>query len=223
MSLTRVLPVLLASLLGCGWLSPPRGDEVSEFPTTASGAKLALVLTGNDRLTADVRDLAERLARMGTPAIQIARGWGATSPESAGASAAQLARDHLARWHRERVLLIGLGDGAGITPFVANRLDTELLARVDAIVLYGLAPRASFRSRWNARLTGKAHPTDPPVLPELERLRGVPIVCLYDRGDVGSFCPSLEAGLIHSEVATEPSREETLGAVVAERVLQFAR
>ena len=225
----RLVPVLIGVVvIGAWWTMDAAGARptapVSEFPSSVAGSRLALILTGDAGPTAPVRDLARVLARAGLPSLAVAPEADRASPARAGVAIDQLLRDHLARWDRQHVLVIGYARGAGMAPFVANRIGRDLRSRIDGLVLVGLAPRVSFRRRWGDRWRRGPRPTDLPVLPELERLRGIPVLCLYKEGEDGdAFCSSLEPGLVHREVRPILEDGETEGTAVARRVLDFVR
>lgn len=200
---------------------PPR---VAEFPSATPGTRLAVILTGDAGARTTVRDLAHLLARAGLPTIAVAATGDSDGPRGASASVDRLLRDHLARWDRQRVLLIGYSRGAGMAPFVANRLDGDLRRRIDAMVLVGLTPRVSFRRTWTDRWRRGPRPTDLPVLPELERLRGIPLLCLYhELEERDSFCSALDGGSLQREVRPLDDDGESEGTEVARRALDFLR
>jgi len=216
---------LLLLLAGTGWLlTCQRGNAapVAEFPTHLTGARLALVFTGDDGTTSAIQTLATRLAARGIPSVVIASSETPDTPIATGREIDQLVRAHLATWHRERLLLVGTGRGAGLLPFVANRIGHDLRDRVDAIVLVDLPERVSFRRRWKRPWRVTPRPTDLPILPELERMRGTPLLCLYERDDRNAFCPTLDSALATRDVASTHDPWIADGDQLAHRVLAFA-
>jgi type IV secretory pathway VirJ component len=99
-------------------------------------------------------------------------------------------------WNRQRLVVVGYSRGADIAPFVVNRLASDLHANVDGVVLLGPAGRASFEMTIREVVGAKARATDLPVMPELERLRGTPLVCAYGKEERGSFCSRVDSTLI---------------------------
>ena len=224
----RVLTRLVAPLLLAGvvWLvAHRRGDAepVAEFPTALQGSRLAFVFAGDDGATAAMRELARRLARAGVPSVVVASGDAPDSPTATGNEIDRLVRQHLSEWGRERLLLIGAARGAGMLPFVANRMGRDLRDRVDAIVLVDVPERVSFRREWKRPWRAVPRPTDLPILPELERMRGIPLLCLYERGDRDAFCPSLDPALVKRESSPRGVSWGADGSALARRVLAFVR
>jgi type IV secretory pathway VirJ component len=90
---------------------------------------------------------------------------------------------------------MGYSRGADIMPFVANRLPIDARARVGLLALLGLSGRASFQFHWIDILRDSHRPTDLPVAPELERLRGTRILCVYGDDEKDSACRGIDRTL----------------------------
>jgi type IV secretory pathway VirJ component len=80
-------------------------------------------------------------------------------------------------------------------PFVANRLPTDAKERVGLLALLGLSGRASFQFHWMDILRDSRRATDLPVAPELERLRGTRILCVYGDDEKDSACRGIDRTL----------------------------
>lgn len=217
---------VLLLLAGSGWLTTCRlGDAqpVAEFPSKANGARLAFVFTGDEGATPAIRALARDLARAGVPSVVIASGDTPDSPLATGHEIEKLVRQHLTQWDRSRLLLVGAARGAGMVPFIANRMGRDLRDRVDAVVLVDVPERVSFRHQWKRPWRVTPRPTDLPILPELERMRGIPLFCLYEHGDRDAFCPSLDPSLVRREAAPQGVSWGHDGDALAARVIAYAR
>lgn len=194
--------------------------SVTDYPPEAQGYRLALILTDRGWRPSAIEDLATSLAEAGMPSVVVDAGVVPTTPSSAAAAIDTLLATRLARWDRQRLFVIGVGRGASLAPFIGNRLRADLRERVDGIVLDGLESRVSFRVRWNDR-AGHPRPTGYPILPELERLRGIPSLCV-ERRDADDFCRSLDPGLMHREAPLQLAGDEHDGAALGRRVLSLA-
>lgn len=216
-----VAPLLLA---GSAWFMtcrPGDAEPVAEYPARASGARLALVLTGDDGLTPVMRSLARDLAASGVPSVVFPiAGW-SEPPDTTGAVLGAIVRQHLIMWRREGVLLLGNARGAGMAPFVANRMGRDLRDRVDAVILLDPPERVSFHRRWHGPWRAAPHPTDLPLLPELERLRGIRLLCLYQHDDRDAFCPTLDPALVRRERVPQAAPGDRAGDAIAARVMSF--
>lgn len=216
-SAALAMGVLLAACDGAA------AGVVSEFPPGATGPRLAVIVTGDDGATSMIRALARHLATDGLPSVVLSPTDSLVSPGATSAAIERVVRAHMAQWHRERIVVVGVARGASMAPFVANRLSSDLRSRVDAVIMREPRPRVSLRRRWRVPWRSGARPTDIPLLPELERMRGTPLLCLYRAGERDAFCPSLDGTLAQREVDPAPGDDERAGALLARRVLAFSR
>jgi len=122
------------------------------------------------------------------------------TPDGAAADLARLLEYYLARWHKEQVILIGYSHGANLAPFMVSRLSPQLRGRISFLALLSLESHASFEFHEADIITSMTHPGDLPVLPEVEKLRGMHLLCVMGRKDKESLCPSLDHSLARLEV-----------------------
>ncbi len=215
------LPLVLAGTVCLAGCVRTADATVAEYPTRAPGERLALILTGDDGVTPTIQSLADHLAGDGVPSVVLTPAAASETPDGAAASVDRIARAHLKGWSRDRLLLLGTTRGASIAPFVVNRMGRDLRERVEGIVLFGLQSRVSFTRRWHQPWRQTPSPTDLPVLPELERLRGLQILCLYRDMVRDTFCSSLDPTLAQRELAPDRADSESEGAALAARVNRF--
>ena len=116
--------------------------------------------------------------------------WTARTPDGAAADLQRIARHYLAAWGAQQLLLVGYSLGADVLPFMANRLPPDLLGRVRLIVLLGPSRKTSFEFHLTDWLGG-SEGGDRPVLPEVAKLRGKPLLCLYGQQEKDSLCTVL--------------------------------
>lgn len=169
-----------------------------EVPSAVPGRdELAVLLTGDGGWAETDRGLSAALAKGGIPVV----GWNSLryflrtkNPAVAARDLELILRGYLERWHKEKAVLIGYSFGADVIPFLANRLPPELADRVSLIVLLGPTGRADFHFHVTS-LLGKEAKDSLPSLPEIERLRGKPLLCVQGIGEKNSFCPQLPPGL----------------------------
>jgi type IV secretory pathway VirJ component len=123
------------------------------------------------------------------------------SPEEAAADVARVARAYLARWQGAtagggRLLLVGYSRGADLLPFVAARLPADLRARVRLVAMLGLAHTANFQFHWSDVVKDTRRPDDRPTGPELEKLRGMRLLCVYGTEEKDSGCRDADSTLV---------------------------
>jgi type IV secretory pathway VirJ component len=203
------------------------GLPLVEVPAAGqrSGDLIAVLLTADGGWAALDRGVAADLAKSGIPVI----GWSSLdyyrtprTPDEAAADLARLLRHYLPAWGGRRAMLIGYSFGADVLPLLVNRLPEDLRSRIAGVTLIGFSPSAVFEfhmSEWLGMVRGKQYPT----LPEVRRLRDLPILCVYGRGDHSEACGQL--GMPNATVVAIPSGHK-MGSVsgpVGEVVLRQAR
>jgi type IV secretory pathway VirJ component len=209
------LPVLLLAALVpaprfcAAQVVPPRdppgveGLPLVEVPATApSGTLLAVILSGDGGWAAGDKQMAAALAEKGIPVV----GFDSPSylsvqrtPDGAASDLSHLLQHYLAAWHKQDVLLIGYSHGADLAPFMVSRLEPALRSRINLLALLGLEDHASFQFHLADIVTEVHHQGDLPVLPEMEKLRGMSILCLRGSDESKSLCSRLDPSLARVE------------------------
>jgi type IV secretory pathway VirJ component len=165
---------------------------IVEVPTTGSGARFAVFLSGDGGWASIDKRIAAALAKDGVPVAgldSLRYFWSARTPEGVAADLDRVIRYYAARWKRSEVLLIGYSQGADVLPFAFNRLPEGSRARVRLTALLGPGQEAAFEfhvTNWIGR-NG-----DRPIAPEARRMPGASTLCFYgadERAD--SLCPLL--------------------------------
>jgi type IV secretory pathway VirJ component len=198
-----------------------------EVPASAGGPTFAVILSGDGGWAAGDKAMASAFARKGVPVVglevpsylRVKR-----TPDEVGADLSRLLRHYLAAWDKSRFILVGYSHGADITPFVASRLPADLRNRIDLIALLSLEQRASFQFHMEDIVAQVAHDDAVPILPELEKLRGVPLLCVMGAGEKHSLCPSLPPSL--AKVVTRDGGHRisgSAGAAAADLILDTAQ
>jgi len=133
---------------------------------------------------------------------------------------ARLMRHYLDAWHKQRVLLVGYSFGADVLPFVVNRLPPDLRGRVASVSLLGIDAHASFEVRISDWVGSEGG--GPPTRPELLEV-SAPVLCIYGEGETDSICPGLPPGRIAREQIGRGHHFSGEYAMLADRILAFAR
>lgn len=193
-----------------------------EVPSSGGGRdELAVVLSGDGGWTNIDRDLGEALAESGVPVVgwnSLQYYWKRRTPEEASSDLGRVLTRYLASWHKERAVILGYSYGADVAPFLVARLPESLRRRVALVGLLGLSPSASFEFHV-AEWLGSVDADERPVAPEIEKLRGLPLLCLYGSEEADSPCRRLDPRLA---TAVELGGGHHFGgdyAAVAKRVL----
>jgi type IV secretory pathway VirJ component len=170
------------------------GDLPLSLTPAAPGPLLAVLLTGDGGWAAGDKSMAQALAQRGVAvaglnsARYVER---ARTPDEAAGDLARILRHFLGAWHRQRVILIGYSRGADLIPFMVSRLPADLRNRIALTALLGPGEWASFQFSLLDITRSHARPDTFPVQPEVAKLKGTPVLCLYGSKDRGAICPSL--------------------------------
>jgi type IV secretory pathway VirJ component len=198
-----------------------------ERPSSESGGWLAVVLSGDGGWAAGDRGMADALGQAGVAVVGLDVRSYLTTPRTPAVAAGDLGLllDHYLRmWGKDRVLLIGYSHGADIAPFLVSRLDPELRRRIGLLALVGLEDHASFQFHVSDLVTEIHRPGDLPTLPEVEKLSGLPMLCVSGEHESGSPCRSLGPPVARvSQHLGGHHLTGTQGAAVARLILTTAR
>jgi type IV secretory pathway VirJ component len=170
-----------------------------ELPATGAVTDVfALIVSGDGGWACIDRTIGDRLAAHGIAVVgfnSLEYFWTRRTPEGAARDLERILRYYLASWHKQKVVLIGYSRGADILPFMVTRLPEELQSRISLIVLMGPTLAASFEFHLTDWLWNVSRPHDLPILPEVEKLHPMKILCVYGEDEKDSLCRKLAPGL----------------------------
>jgi type IV secretory pathway VirJ component len=179
----------------------PARAGITGLPVVTLGAKVpsdrfAIMITGDGGWRRIDRKITDRLRAAGIPIVGfIASDYYRTrrTPDESACDLERIIRYYRIQWHRNRVMLIGYSRGADVLPFMAARLPTDLRASTQLIALLGLEPSIDFKysPAWNL----KAYTHKEPMLavkPEVEKLRGQNVLCIFGAKEKNSLCHQLD-------------------------------
>jgi type IV secretory pathway VirJ component len=198
--------------------SAPPGGQHAELARDG----LAVVLSGDGGWAGVDREIGKVLAHQrGIPVVGfdcLQYLWNGRTPERAAADLERLLRHYLAATRRQQVLLVGYSLGADVLPFMISRLPADLRARLALVALLG----PSHSAPMEIRLTEDKR-AELPVLPEAQKLRGLPLLCIAGKGEHDSLCPDLDAQLAqHVELSGSHAFDGDYPALV-EHILAAVR
>lgn len=182
-----------------GEMADVRGLPLVELPATGRSADtLAVVVSGDGGWAGIDRAVGEALAAAGIPVVglnSLEYFWTPRTPEGAAADLSRLMRHYLEAWGKRRVLLVGYSLGAEVLPFLFNRLPADLQGVVRSVALLGPGDEADFEFRLSYWVGGGGGPSSRPVLPEVRRMKGTHVLCIYGDEEEESLCRKLPPGL----------------------------
>ncbi len=118
------------------------------------------------------------------------------TPEEAAADLETLIIGWSEVWNKPKVILIGYSRGADVLPFLVNHLTPQTRAKVVAVALLGLAPTIDFK--FHASWIPFYHSKEPqfPVEPEVKKMQGLNVLCVYGEKEKDSLCPGLPSQIV---------------------------
>jgi type IV secretory pathway VirJ component len=212
---------------------PPASTDaqVSDLPLVENPApgstrdELAVLVSGDGGWAGIDRALAGALASAGIPVIgldSLQYFWSQRTPEQAGRDLQRVLVQYLRRWRREKIVLVGYSLGADVLPFMASRLPPPLRERVELVALLGPSRYVDFEFHVSDWLGGSHQDDARPVAPELAKLRGLPLLCVYGTDEQESLCPQLPAGLATLDPIEGGHHFGGEYTSIARRILEFA-
>ncbi len=191
-NLSRAAPALPAAL----------GDlPITEVPA-ASTAEIsdtfAILMSGDGGWAGLDQDIAAALSARGIPVVgldSLRYYWSARTPDSVAADTDRMIRHYLSHFGKQRVLLIGYSQGADVLPFAVNRLPDATKAYVALMAILGMSEHALFEFHVSSWISDDM--SGPATLPEVNRITGIPVLCIYGEDEHDSLCPKLDPGKFH--------------------------
>jgi type IV secretory pathway VirJ component len=201
-SATLLLSALAANAQPCAGRVDVKGLPLLELPATAGKSDLfAVMLSGDggwrsidEHVTAPLRAAGIPVAGFLTPPYFEDR----KTPEESACALERVIRYYSATWHRDHVLLLGYSRGADVLPFLVSRLPPDVRAKVRLTVFMGLESTIDFKYHSPWGLGRFIEEPQFPVRPEVEKLRGSRMLCVYGVEESDALCKKLEPGLVKS-------------------------
>jgi len=206
--------------------------ELRDLPLTevaASGPArdaLAVIISGSGGYVGFDRRMGRNLAERGVPVVglsSLAYFWKPRDPDGAARDLARILDHYLAAWHKNKAVLIGYSQGADVLPFMVNRLPAPLRSKVSVVTLIGPDGVAQFVLHPDLWVLGRAKAG--PVLPEapeIPKLQGTSVLCVFGAEEKKSLCREASPGL--ASVLEVPGGHSFEGdaPAIAERSLAVA-
>jgi type IV secretory pathway VirJ component len=197
---------------------------LTEIPAMAgSSGFLAVHLTGDGGYGGTDRGLCQTLAAHGIPAVALNSlhyFWKKRTPEGAAGDLQRILEHYRLAWRKEKFILIGYSMGAEVLPFMLSRLPRRSLGGVALVAFLGPGREAEFQFHLTQWL-GRA-PDNPamPVQPEIEKLKGIRMLCFAGDEDKDAICGRLDPGLARRVTIPGGHRIGTHYLPVADAILK---
>jgi type IV secretory pathway VirJ component len=125
--------------------------------------------------------------------------WRKKDPQVMAADLDRLIRHYGKQAQGNGVILAGYSFGADIIPFMVNHLAPDTRAEVKLVSLLGVSQHASFEIRLQD-IVGGTNTDGPPTLPELLKMKGIPIQCVFGEAEKDSVCSDKELDAVVNRV-----------------------
>jgi type IV secretory pathway VirJ component len=168
--------------------------EVGAQPGSPPSDAFAIMMSGDGGWAGLDQDIAAALSAKGIPVVgldSLRYYWTARTPEGLAADTDRMIRYYLSRLGKKRVLLIGYSQGADVLPFAVNRLPDATRTQVSLMAILGMSEHALFEFHVSSWISDDN--TGPLTLPEVNRISGIPVLCIYGEDEHDSLCPVLDA------------------------------
>jgi len=166
---------------------------VPAVPGSPAGDTFAIILSGDGGWAGLDKDVAGALSAAGIPVIgldSLRYFWSPRTPAGLAADIERMTRYYLTQLGKQRVLLIGYSQGADVLPFAVNLLPESTRSHVAVTAIMGMSEHALFEfhmSNWIADDN-----SGPATLPEVDKISGIPVLCIYGAEETDSLCPTLD-------------------------------
>ena len=175
--------------------------EVHPSRPATSGDLLVVFITGDGGWAALDKEVVAALVDHGAWVVGLdSRAYLSTrrTPDEVGRDVARIAAHYARAWHKQRIVLAGYSRGADLLPFALTRFPAELKGKVTLLAMLGLATRVGFEFHWQDIVRTVRRPGDQPTLPEVEKLRGTRMLCVYGSEEHSSGCAAAPVGLMQT-------------------------
>jgi type IV secretory pathway VirJ component len=166
---------------------------VPAVPGSPAGDTFAIILSGDGGWAGLDKDVAGALSAAGIPVIgldSLRYFWSPRTPAGLAADIERLTRYYLAELGKQRVLLIGYSQGADVLPFAVNLLPQATRSHVAVTAIMGMSEHALFEFHMTSWIADDD--SGPATLPEVDKIIGIPVLCVYGTEETDSLCPKLD-------------------------------
>jgi type IV secretory pathway VirJ component len=175
------------------------GDlPLAEVPSAAPKSDAFAIIYSGDGGWRDLdRSLADVLAGKGMSVVGVdvlRYYWKQKAPGVAASDLARIMRYYQKRWQLKRVVLIGFSLGANVLPFLVSRLPADLRADISLVSLLSPERTTAFEVETTGWL-GVHNNAGMPIAPELKKLSGLHLQCIYGTDEGADSLCTTDAAL----------------------------
>jgi type IV secretory pathway VirJ component len=176
------------------------GLPLVELPATGGNRDLlAVILSGDGGWASIDKRLGEYFSAHGIAVVglnSLKYFWSRKTPDTASIDLNRIIDYYTTDWRKSKVLLVGYSRGADVLPFMANRLPQATLDKIAGVALLGLESRVDFKFHLTDWLGGGDPKSALPVKPEVQKLKGLNVICFYGDDEKNSACRTLDTSWV---------------------------
>jgi type IV secretory pathway VirJ component len=153
----------------------------------------AIMLSGDGGWAGLDKDVATALTAAGINVVgldSLRYFWTVRTPQGLAADLERMIRYYLTELGKKRVMLIGYSQGADVLPFAVSRLTAATRSHVALTAVMGMSEHALFEFHMTSWISDDN--SGPLTLPEIGKIEGTPVLCVYGADESESLCPKLD-------------------------------
>jgi type IV secretory pathway VirJ component len=167
---------------------------IAAQPGAPPSDTFAIMVSGDGGWAGLDKEVAGALSANGIPVVgldSLRYFWTPRTPDGLAADLDRMIRFYLVQLRKQRVALVGYSQGADVLPFAVNRLPPATRAQVALTAVMGMSEHALFEFHVSSWISDDN--SGPATLPEVERIAGTPVLCIYGEDETDSLCPRLDS------------------------------
>jgi len=170
-----------------------------ELPAPGKSDTLAIFVSGDGGWASLDKKIAEALNKnnisvVGLNSLQYF--WDKKTPETSATDLARIMETYQQSWGTKHFIIAGYSQGADVIPFMISGLPESLRKQIQSVSLLGLESEVDFEfhvSNWVSSDDSGHYQ----VIPEVKKLQGMNITCIYGDEEKNSACNKLERPETH--------------------------
>jgi len=166
---------------------------VAAQPGIPPSDAFAIMLSGDGGWAGLDQEVAAALTANGITVVgldSLRYFWSARTPEGLAADLERMIGYYLTELGKQRVVLIGYSQGADVLPFAVNRLTAATRSHLALTAVMGMSEHALFEFHMTSWISDDN--SGPATLPEVDKIVGTPVLCVYGAEESDSLCPKLD-------------------------------
>jgi type IV secretory pathway VirJ component len=164
-----------------------------ELPAEGESDTLAVMVSGDGGWAGIDKQVAEALNTHGIGVVglnSLQYFWEKKDPDTIGQDLARILEHYSRAWDAQKFILVGYSSGADTLPFMVSHLPEALRSRVKVVALLGPGESTNFEFHVSEWLFDADESYQ--VVPEVRKLKGMNVLCLYGEDESDSACRLLD-------------------------------